>query len=99
MRRYTVWTTIFLTGAAVALLSQQSGQDPRLKGAFRLPDKNGWIYVHLQGAPADMGFQHGFLLAPQISEAQKVIALELTHDTKKDWQFFRNAAKDALWPH
>jgi hypothetical protein len=99
MRRYTVWITIFLTGAAITLLSQQSGHDPRLKGAFRQPDKNGWIYVHLQGAPADMGFQHGFLLAPQIAEAQKVIALELTHDTKRDWQFFRDAAKDVLWSH
>jgi Phospholipase B len=99
MRRYTVWTIIFLTGAAVALLSQQPGHDPRLKGAFRQPAKNGWIYVHLQGLPADIGFQHGYLLAPEIADAQKVIALELTHDTKKDWQFFRGAAKDVLWPH
>ena len=22
-------------------------------------NKNGWIYVHLEGSPADIGYQHG----------------------------------------
>src|SRR6202011_5935925 len=32
-------------------------------------------------------------------DAQKVISLGLTHDSKKDWAFFRNAAETMLWPH
>ena len=27
------------------------------------------------------------------------MVLEQTHDSKKDWKFFRNAAKDMMWPH
>src|SRR5579871_6809935 len=37
-----------------------------LLGAFRLPEKNGWTYVHLQGTPREIGFQNGYLLAPEI---------------------------------
>jgi hypothetical protein len=70
-----------------------------LKGSYRLPEKNGWIFVHLEGPPDKIGFQHGYLLAEEIVEAQKVIALELKQDTGKDWQFFRDVAKRELWPH
>ena len=70
-----------------------------MKGAFRKPAENGWTYVHLEGSPAEIGYQHGILLAPEIADAQKVIALELLHDNKKDWAFFRNAGRTILWPH
>src|SRR4051812_12336344 len=70
-----------------------------MKNAFRKPQENGWTYVHLEGAPAEIGYQHGYLLAPEIRDAQKVIGLELAQDTKRSWKFFRDAAKNELWPH
>ncbi len=70
----------------------------RLKGAFRKPAENGWTYVHLEGSPAEIGYQHGFLLAPEIEDAQRVIALEIKHDNNKDWAFVRNAGRTILWP-
>jgi hypothetical protein len=73
--------------------------DPRMQGAYRRPAVNGWTQVHLQGTPAQIGFQHGVLLAPEILDLQKVFALELTHDNGKDWNFFRDAAKNMMWPH
>src|SRR5271166_3677952 len=69
------------------------------KGAFRKPPQNGWVFVHLEGGAFDVGFQHGYLLASEIADAEKMEILELTHDGKKDWNFFRNAAKDMMWPH
>jgi len=36
--------------------------------------------------PADR-YQHGYLLAPEIADLQKVFLLELTHDNGKDWIF------------
>lgn len=63
----------------------------------RQPDRNGWIFVHLEGSPAEVGLQHGYLLAPEIADAKRVIAKLLEHDTKKDWNFYRTAAKDVLW--
>ncbi len=99
MRNSAILTVVLLFAAAVALVSREPQPDPRLKNAFRRPSQNGWTYIHLEGAPAEMGYQHGFLLAPDIRDAQKVISLELTHDTNRDWKFFRDAAKNDLWPH
>jgi hypothetical protein len=70
-----------------------------LKGAFRLPEKNGWTFVHLQGTPHQIGFQNGYLLAPEIADTLKVMILETTHESKKDWSFFRDAAQNMMWPH
>lgn len=85
---------VLMTGLALA-----ANSDPRLRNAFREPPKNGWTFVHLQGTPSEIGFQHGYLLAPEIADALKVIMLEAAHDTNKDWAFFRNAAQEMMWPH
>src|SRR5256885_1155772 len=73
--------------------------DERLNGAFRRPPVNGWTLVHLEGTPGQIGFQHGYLLASEIQDLYKVYQLLLTHDNGKDWNFFRDASKDILWPH
>ncbi len=73
--------------------------ETELKGAFRRPENNGWTFVHLQGTPHEIGFQNGYLLAPEIEDTLKVTILEQMHDSKKDWQFFRDAAQDMMWPH
>jgi hypothetical protein len=48
-------------------------QESELKGAFRRPENNGWTFVHLQGTPHEIGFQNGYLLAPEIEDALAVI--------------------------
>jgi len=70
-----------------------------LKGAFRRPKSNGWTYVHLQGTPHQIGFQNGYLLAPEIRDLLEVVELEAQHDDKKEWAFFRDAAQKVFWPH
>src|SRR5579862_534545 len=86
-------------GVALAAPARDSQADSRLKKAFRKPAENGWIYVHLEGSPAEIGFQHGYLLASEIEDAEKTVKLGLLHDTKKDWAFFRKTAETVLWPH
>jgi len=85
--------------AAPANPARDSQPDARLKKSFRKPPLNGWTYVHLEGSPADIGFQHGYLLASEIDDTFKVISLGLTHDSKKDWGLFRKTAEEVLWPH
>ena len=100
MRRSTsLLAVVLLLGLAFSLVSREPQIDPRLKSAFRRADQNGWTFVHLEGTPAEIGFQHGYLLAPEIRESQKVSALEFQHGDKKDWEFFRHAAREMLWPH
>ena len=87
----------------LALLSAGCGaweakvQDARPKGAVREAPRNGWLQVRLEGPPADIGFQHGYLLADEIEDNHRAIQLYLTHDSKS-WGFFREAAEKAFWP-
>jgi hypothetical protein len=78
--------------------ARESAPDPRLRNALRKPQQNGWTFVHLEGAPSEIGFQHGYLLAPEIKEGFDVQRAELLHDRKHDWNFYRSAAKKELWP-
>jgi hypothetical protein len=72
--------------------------DPRLQKAYRF-QRGGWTYVHLEGSPSDIGFQHGYLLAPEIQDAFHAIQFHDMHRTRQDWEFFRKAAREMLWPH
>jgi len=78
--------------------SAQGASDPRLHKAYRF-QRGGWTYVHLEGPPADIGFQHGYLLEPEIADAFAAIKLFDTHTTRRDWEFYRKTAREMLWPH
>ncbi len=87
-----------LMGLALSVLSCGPRTDPRLEKAARFAERNGWIQVHLEGPPGAIGFQHGYLLAPEIADTFRAVSVELAHDEKRDWQFFRNAAQEVFWP-
>jgi hypothetical protein len=72
--------------------------DPRLENAYRF-QQGGWTYVHLEGSPSDVGYQHGYLLAPEIQDAFEAIRLFDTHQSQRDWEFFRATAREKLWPN
>jgi Phospholipase B len=78
--------------------SAASSADPRLEKAYRF-QQGGWTYVHLEGSPSEIGYQHGYLLAPEIADALEAIRLFDTHQTQRDWEFFRKTAREMLWPH
>src|ERR1051325_7932613 len=98
MPRSAVFSACLLLGLSVLLVSREPASDARLKKAFRRPAQNGWFFVHLEGGPAEIGYQHGYPLAPEIKDAFHVVTTSMVHDEKKDWEFFRNAARDVLWP-
>ncbi|HUJ29736.1 MAG TPA: C45 family peptidase [Candidatus Acidoferrum sp.] len=75
---------------------QSYPDDPRLAKAYRF-DRGGWTYVHLEGTPYDLGYQHGYLLANEIADAFAAVSLEMTHASGRDWDFFRRAAHEMIW--
>ncbi len=99
MKRAAVIAGLLLAILASAPGSRDTQTDARLKNSLRRPEQNGWIFVHLEDKPADIGFQHGYQLAPEIADAFKAIQTQVTHDAAKDWNFFRQAAQKILWPH
>ena len=99
MRYTSLLSAVLLLGLAFTLVSREPQTDPRLKTASRAKERNGWIQVHLEGTPGEIGFQHGYLLAPEIKDTFQDISAEMTHDEKKPWEFFRKTAQEVFWPH
>ena len=67
-----------LSGAVAVASAKQDANKPdeaRLKPAYRF-QRDGWVYIHLEGSPADIGYQHGYLLAPEIEDGFKTVQTE-----------------------
>jgi hypothetical protein len=95
---------IFLLTAPLALFvcptwaeTPSPADAARLKGSYR-GAKNGWIFVHLEGPPEQVGFQHGYLLSPEITDFLRVVKPYLEKTSKRDWNFYRQASEQMLWP-
>ena len=50
-------------------------------------EKNGWIYLHIEGTPEERGFQHGYLLSKEIKEALIEMSEVWHYETALDWQW------------
>jgi hypothetical protein len=74
-------------------------QPANTSGAGYRFDRGGWMFVHLEGTPAEIGFQHGQLLSAEIADLINVMKIETRHDTKREWSFYRETGRKMLWPH
>jgi Phospholipase B len=99
LRTWFVWSGRDQVAQAASLQAgpRDSTYDETLARGYRF-ERGGWIYVHLEGGPHDLGVQHGYLLAPEIADAYGALRLEMTHSTERDWDFFRRAGRQMLWP-
>src|SRR5258706_10799186 len=83
----------FLSIFIFPFVAGQCRADERLAKAFR-EDRAGWNYVHLEGSPRDVGYQHGCLLAPEIDESIRA----LKHDVgAKGWAEYRDVSQELFW--
>ena len=57
--------------------------------AYRYPS-GGWIYLHIEGAPYERGYQHGHLMAREIPEYLERSAADL--GSKEQWDQYRTTA-------
>jgi hypothetical protein len=96
MRR-ALLATLLASLALAACVSTPRADDPRLALATRR-DEAGWIALHLEGPPATIGFQHGWLAAPEIDDALAMLRVFAPGSTGRDWGFFRRSARELFWP-
>ena len=50
-------------------------------------EKNGWIYLHIEGTAKERGFQHGYMLAKEIKESIRVLSEVWHHQSALEWQW------------
>jgi hypothetical protein len=53
-------------------------------------DKEGWVYIHIEGAAFERGKQYGFLIADEYKKAQDAYKLMAYETTGMDFAFFVN---------
>jgi hypothetical protein len=67
-------------------------RDACLDKAYRF-ERNGWLYLHTEGGPRERGYQHGWLLAPEISATLAMTNRKTVFATGNDFAFFVAAAE------
>jgi hypothetical protein len=77
-------SSILLQGQTLTPLTTE--QNNWLSKANR-HEKDGWIYLHIEGKPEERGFQHGYLLAKEIKEALRQMNEVWHYQTAMDWQW------------
>src|SRR5579871_1234283 len=97
-----VFVCLFSVLAAYPASAVDRLHHPEAKGGpepgYRF-ERGGWTYVHLEGTPQEIGYQHGRLLAAEIADLIHVDQVELSHGTHRNWEFYRKAGRTILWPH
>lgn len=95
-----IFSSLFILYFSLPLYAQISGvltQEQKfwLSKANR-HEKNGWIYLHIEGSPRERGFQHGYLLAQEIKEAIRTLHEEWTYRSAMEWSWFVGKAGEVL---
>ncbi|RJQ43316.1 MAG: hypothetical protein C4534_08395 [Gaiellales bacterium] len=69
----------------------------RFENGYRF-DKNGWIYIHIDGEPFERGRQHGYLIAAELKEIKSSLEYLTMQDTGMEWSFFVQSAEQMFVP-
>ena len=62
-----------------------------LEPAYRF-DRDGWVFVHIEGDGFERGFQHGYLLSAEIAEVLRVARFLTEWATGNDFAYFSEMA-------
>jgi hypothetical protein len=61
-------------------------------------EKDGWVYLHVEGEPRERGFQHGYLLAEEIRTALESAKRSWTYESGMDWPWLVEKTKTMFVP-
>jgi hypothetical protein len=56
-------------------------------------DLNGWKYLSIRGSPKERGYAHGYFVAKEFKEIQKMLKFIIYEDFGETWEFFIEAGK------
>jgi hypothetical protein len=87
---------VCLMFASATFAQTSKVSDSRLAKSLR-EERGGWVFAHLEGAPRQIGYQYGYLLAPEIDRANLALRHFLKHNTNQEWTFYRNTAERLFW--
>ena len=51
-------------------------------------EKNGWLYISVNGTPKERGYAYGYLCAKEFKKVQEMLKFISYNDTGETWEFF-----------
>jgi hypothetical protein len=96
-----LFPALFILSIAIACNTSSSKNivlphEKMMENASR-SERNGWIVVHLEGAPGLIGYQQGYLLAEEIINLRGAMAMLNVKTTGRNWDFYRNESDRMFW--
>ena len=88
----SAWNTTYAAGTQTGSLPKPEGAIIQYDKGYRF-DRNGWVYVHIEGTPRERGMQHGYLAAPELAEIFQNIKHLTYWETGMTWEYFVEAAQ------
>ncbi len=86
---------LFLSSVSV-VAGELTPQEKQWLGKAYRAEKNGWIFLHIEGKPFQMGFQRGYLTANEIEDFYLTLAHTTEFTTGKSIDYFVDAAARLL---
>ena len=100
-RQLTMRKPLLIFALALCTLTVEAGlsgsEEIAVSKASR-HEKAGWIYLHIEGAPHERGFQHGYLLAPEIQESLRITRAVWEYQSGMDWKWLLKKSSKLLNP-
>lgn len=96
MLRKITWCFLLLAAILMSLPAWAGEAKTATYGQGWRVERDGWVYIHIQGQPFERGEQHGYLAAPELAKIFRSLNYLTYFETGKKWAFFRDAAVK-LW--
>lgn len=74
--------------------SQLTKQQKQWLAKAERHEKNGWVYLHIEGNPKERGFQHGYLLAKDITEGIRIQRKVWEYESALEWSWIVQRSMD-----
>ena len=92
-RMLCITAVLFLNGVlALATTPTLSDEEMGYVSKAHRSDKNGWIFLHVEGDPYERGFQRGYLTAGEIDQARATVAHSGWYEYGRELNFWVKAA-------
>jgi len=84
---FKLFLLLFLAAAAVYSQTNLNNEQKSWLLKAEKHFKNGWIYIHIEGTPAERGFQYGYLLSDEIKEAINQLSTKWKFQNAMEWNW------------
>ena len=91
------WFAFLALGSSLVAAPLSPAQQKCVAQARRF-ERHGWIYLHIQGEPKELGFQHGYLLAREIADGLRTTRAYWEHESAMDWPWLVERAGAMFTP-